>query len=72
MFKTSVGILRDPLRESPRRERALLDMVRELNDRLAAAHGQPWTLPPRPVEAMVRDEREELDVDDPRRYEIEI
>lgn len=50
MFSTSVAILREQLRESQRRERQLLDMVRELNDRLAAAHGHPWTLPPRPVE----------------------
>lgn len=49
MFKTTVAILREQLRESQRRERELLNMVRELNDRLAAAHGQPWTLPPRPT-----------------------
>ena len=50
MFRTSVGILREQLRESQRRERHLLDMVRDLNDRLAAAHNKPWTLPPRPVQ----------------------
>ena len=70
MFKTSVGILREQLRESQRRERALLDMVRELNDRLADAHGNPWMLPPRPVPELVSEP--ERDPDDPRNYEIDL
>ena len=69
MFKTSVSILREQLRESQRRERTLLDLVRELNDRLANSYGQPWTLPPRPVEVPVEAA---LDPDDPRRFEIDI
>ena len=63
MFKTSVAILREQLHESQRRERVLLDLVRELNDRLANAYGNPWTLPPRPVPTM--EPEPEFDPDAP-------
>jgi hypothetical protein len=42
--------LRAEMRRNERREEALIAMLRETNDRLAAAHGHPWLLPPRPVE----------------------
>ncbi len=49
MFKTTVAVLREQLRESQRREREYLRMIGDLNDRLANSYGQPWTLPPRPI-----------------------
>ncbi len=49
MFKTTVAVLREQLRESQRREREYLRMIGNLNDRLANSYGQPWTLPPRPI-----------------------
>lgn len=50
MFKTANAILQAELNEAHRRERRLLDIIRDLNDRLASAHDKPWTLPPRPVD----------------------
>lgn len=55
--------LRAEMRRNERREEALLAMLRDTNDRLAAAHDRPWTLPPRPSEprvALSEDDRKLL------------
>ena len=66
----AVRVLRAELAAAHRREQAYLRMIEQLNDRLAALYGKPWTLPPRPVEPIeelarsLGTERPELELED--------
>jgi hypothetical protein len=61
MFKTANAILQQELREAHRREQRYLDLIRELNDRLASAHDKPWILPPRPLEPEPAEQPDEFE-----------
>ena len=68
MFKTTIAVLREQLREANRREREKDRVIADLHDRLAHAYGQDWNLSPaQTTRSMVRD-----DVDDDAPYLVEL